>query len=98
MAYGRGNGFCVPLHGVAVFGLNHDAGQRFGAGLANDDPATVVELLFGRMDCRCHSRNSGQGQFFADLYIENDLGKDLEVCRQLVDSFAGAGDELEDYE
>ena len=38
------------------------------------------------------------GRFFADFYVDDDLGEDLEVGGQLFNGFAGAGDEVEDDE
>ena len=39
-----------------------------------------------------------EGALFADLDVDDDLGKDLQVGGELVDGFAGAGDEVEDHE
>ena len=55
-ADGVGDGVGVALHGGFVFGFDHDAGQRLGAGVADDDAAGVLEVLFGFVDAGVRRR------------------------------------------
>ncbi len=44
-ADGVGDGLGVALHGFVAFGFDHDAGQGFGAAVADDDAAGVFQLI-----------------------------------------------------
>jgi hypothetical protein len=83
-------------HGRFAFGFDHDAGQGFGAAVADDDAAGVLQLFFGGADGGGYGGDGFEGALFADFDVDDDLREDLQVGGQLVDGFAGAGDEVED--
>ena len=97
-ADGVGDGVGVVVHGGFGFGFDHDAGQGFGAAVADDDAAGVGKLVFGGGDGGGDGGDRFERALLADLDVDDDLGEDLEVGGELVDGFAGAGDEIEDDE
>ena len=53
---------------------------------------------FGGADGGDDGGNRVERLFLADFYVDDDLREDFEVGGELVDGFAGAGDEIEDDE
>ena len=56
------------------------------------------EFFFGGADGGDDGGDGVEGLFLADFDVDDDLREDLEVGGELVDGFAGAGDEVEDDE
>ena len=77
----------VVVHGGFAFGFDHDAGQGFGAGVADDDAAGVFQVLFGGVDGGGDGGDGVEGLLLADLYVDDDLREDLEVGGELVDDW-----------
>src|SRR5579863_1987753 len=92
-ANGLGNGVGMAAHDCFALGLNHDTGQRLCTAIANDDPAGVLELFFGSADARSDGRNRIERLLFSNFYVDDDLGKHLEISGQLVNALSGTRDE-----
>src|ERR1017187_7359524 len=93
---GLGDGGGVVAHLGFAFGFDHDAGEGFGAGVADDYAAGILQVFFGGADGGGYGGNGFEGALFADLDVDDDLGEDFQVGGEFVDGFAGAGDEVED--
>jgi hypothetical protein len=78
-ADGVGDGGGVVVHGFGGFGFDHYAGEGFGAGVADDYAAGGGEVGFGGGDGGGDGGEGVEGEFFADLYVEDDLGVVSEV-------------------
>ena len=98
MADGVGYGGGVVVHGFGAFGFDHYAGEGFGAGVADDDSAGGGEVGFGGGDGGDDGGEGVEGEFFADLYVEDDLRIVGEVGDELAEGFAAAVDYVEDKE
>ena len=61
------------------FGFDHYAAEGFGAGVADDYAAGVVEGLLGGEDGGGDGGDLIEGAFFADFDVDDDLGEGLEV-------------------
>ena len=88
----------MATHGFFRFGFDHDAGEGFGPGVANNNATGLREFGFGGTNCICDGCNLVEGLLFADADIDDDLGKDLEVCHDLVERAAGAAENVKDDE
>ena len=97
-ADGGGDAVGVAVHGLLGFGLDHDAGESFGAGVADDDPAALGQLRFGGKNCIFDGCNFVERLLFAHANVDDDLGKDFEVGDEFVQRAAGAADDVEDDE
>jgi len=91
---GRGEG----VHEGFGFGFDHDAGESFGAGVADDDASVAVELAFGVGDGLLNGGHGGEGKFFADANVADDLREDFESVKEFVEGAAGAGHDFHDAE
>ena len=74
-ADGLGYGFGVVLHLGGVFGFDHYAGERFGAGVADHYAAGVGEGGFGGGDGGGYGGDIQEWFFLADFYVDDDLGE-----------------------
>lgn len=88
----------MVLHDFLAFGFDHDAGEGFGSGVADDDAAGVDEVGFGFGDGGDDGGERVERELFADLDVEDDLRVVGEVGDELVKGFAAAVDDVEDEE
>src|SRR6185437_6087636 len=77
------------------FGFDHDAREGFGAAVAYDDSARVGQLLLSGADSRNHRGDGFEGLLLANLDVDDDLRKDLEVSDQFGERLAAAMDGVE---
>jgi len=93
---GGGDGVDVFMHEGIAFGFDHDAGEFLGAGVADDDAAVAVEFLFGGGDGGGDRGEFAHGDFLAHFDVTDLLGEDLEVRGEVMQGFAGVGNDLKD--
>jgi len=86
------------VHGFGAFGFDHYAGEGFGAGVADDYAAGGGEVGFGGGDGGYDGGEGVEGEFFADLYVEDDLRVVGQVGDELAEGFVAAVHEIQDEE
>ena len=84
----------MAVHGFGAFGFDHYSGQGFGAGVADDYAAGGGEVGFGGGDGGYDGGEGVEGELFADLYVEDDLGVVGEVGDELAEGLVAAVDEV----
>ncbi len=67
----------MVVGGFFGFGFDHDAGQRFCAGVADDYAAGILEVFFSGADGLGYGGDGIEGPLFADVDVDGDLGKDF---------------------
>ncbi len=95
---GVGDGSGEGVHEGFGFGFDHDAGESFGAGVADDDASVAVELAFGVGDGLLNGGHGREGKFFADTNVADDLREDFESVKKFVEGAAGTGHDFHDAE
>ena len=90
------DGLGVAGHAGVVFGLDHDAGQGFGARVANDDAAGAGKILLGGGDGLGYGRDLVERLLLTHCYVDDDLREGDEVGGELGERLAGAVDDVED--
>lgn len=86
----------VVVHGFGAFGFDHDAGEGFGAGVADDYAAGGGQVGFGGGDGGDDGGEGVEGELLADLYVEDDLRVVGEVGDELAEGLAAAVDQIKD--
>src|SRR5580658_2508412 len=86
------------VHQDFGFGFDHYSCQGFGAAIADYDAAGVLEVLLSGADGGGDGGDRFEGALFADLYVDDDLREDFEICCEVIDGLACPCDKVEDYE
>jgi hypothetical protein len=83
---------------VGVFGFDEEADFGFGARVAKEDAALGAEFTLGLFESIGDFRDAFDGEFFADVEVELDLGVFDEGLAELAEGFACGFDDAEDLE
>ena len=78
-----------PLHLFQVRAFHHHARQRLGSGKAHQYAARSGESLFHKLDLTRYGGKLRQPLFFPHAHVDQTLGVDFEVGRQLIQARAG---------
>ena len=85
-------------HAVFGFGFDHDAGEGFGAGIADDDAAVAVQFLLGGFDDVTDFGDLGERYLLAHADVLDSLGKDFEVADEIGERMTCPSHDLHDAE
>ena len=84
-AEGVREGFAVALHVGVVFGFDHDAGERLGAGVAKHDAAGFAERGLGVGEGAGDFGERIERRLGAHFYVDDGLRVVLETVDEVVE-------------